>query len=165
MNPIKLKILSVIFFTFFIFNLHGQEHKTDTIPTGLKKNAVYGSITYISDGYIGFRGLSINAERMLWNTGGFINSIWIRFGDWGGGHGTHLIGGITALTGSRASHFEVNLGVASFRSKNNTEEVVEKDVFPAAALGYRFQKPGDNLVFRTGIGFPERLYLSFGFCF
>lgn len=170
MNPIKLKILSAIFFIFFIFNLHGQEHKTDTIQPALKKNVVYGSI-----GIIVFGGFySINAERMLFNSSGSINSIWIRFG---GGEwivasfgdtdgGIHLIGTINALTGSRASHFEANVGAVYLYNKyDDNDENAKKRVFPAAALGYRLQKPGNHFVLRTGIGFPEGLYLSLGFCF
>ena len=41
----------------------------------------------------------------------------------------------------------------------------EKFVFPMISFGWRFQKPNESFIFRTGIGFPEGLYLSVGFRF
>ena len=34
-----------------------------------------------------------------------------------------------------------------------------------ANIGYRFQVPDNGFVFRTGVGFPELLYVSFGMAF
>ena len=38
-------------------------------------------------------------------------------------------------------------------------------ITPAANIGYRYQKPSGGFVFRTGIGFPDGVYLSLGFAF
>ncbi len=36
---------------------------------------------------------------------------------------------------------------------------------PAGSIGYRFQKAEGGFIFRTGIGFPDGLYVSAGFRF
>jgi hypothetical protein len=36
---------------------------------------------------------------------------------------------------------------------------------PSGNIGYRFQKPDSNFIFRTGIGWPEALYIGVGVSF
>jgi len=38
-------------------------------------------------------------------------------------------------------------------------------IWPAFNLGYRYQVPEQGFVFRTGVGFPEFLYVGFGISF
>ncbi|MGJ8661126.1 MAG: hypothetical protein ACSHXL_03745 [Bacteroidota bacterium] len=40
-----------------------------------------------------------------------------------------------------------------------------KRIFPSVSVGYRSQKPQKNYVFRTGIGWPEAIYVGWGFSF
>jgi len=77
------------------------------------------------------------------------------------------------LVGKRNSHLEFTLGTVYFDGEEtttshlgptvNTEDYQDFDL--VISLGYRFQKPGGQFVFRTGAGWPELLYISLGFCF
>jgi len=66
-------------------------------------------------------------------------------------------GGI--ITGKKNSHFEAALG-ACYLFDNNLEGYA-----PALSAGYRLQKPGGHFMFRTGLGFPEDLYVGIGVSF
>ena len=110
-----------------------------------------------------YYGVNVNYERMIRESNDrFIQSLWIRVGagvitDWSDDEGINLITTITALTGKRNSHFEFALGAT-----HQGEYIL---IFPAGNLGYRYQKPKGGFVFRTGIGWPETIYLSFGYSF
>jgi hypothetical protein len=39
------------------------------------------------------------------------------------------------------------------------------EVLPAATVGFRFQKPGRQFVFRTGLVSPDGVYVSLGCAF
>ncbi|GEM_PF-2316273 len=45
------------------------------------------------------------------------------------------------------------------------EKINLSSVYPAAAIGYRYQKPKGGFVFRTGLGWVDGIYLSFGSAF
>ncbi len=68
----------------------------------------------------------------------------------------------TSLTGKGNNHLEVGLGVMY---AEYTEEEAEAILLLAGNVGYRFQKPNGRFIFRTGVGFPEAIYISFGFSF
>jgi hypothetical protein len=65
----------------------------------------------------------------------------------------------TSLTGKGSNHLEVGLGAVY------TDEEAESFFLPAANVGYRYQKPKGRLIFRTGLGVPEAIYVSLGFSF
>ena len=64
-------------------------------------------------------------------------------------------GGI--LTGVDKSHFEAAIGMSYFMEKEDNRYLT-----PAVSFGYRLQKPGGRFIFRTGLGYPEGLYVGFG---
>ena len=66
-------------------------------------------------------------------------------------------GGI--ITGRKSSHFEAALG-AVYLFDNDLEGYA-----PALSVGYRLQKPGSHFMFRTGLGFPEDVYVGIGVSF
>lgn len=68
----------------------------------------------------------------------------------------------TSLTGKGNNHLEVGLGAMY---AEYTDEEAESFVLPAGNVGYRFQKPRGRFIFRTGVGFPEAIYISLGFSF
>jgi len=74
--------------------------------------------------------------------------------------------GITGLTGKGKGHFETSLGLSYFIETNNEDEGGIKDniILPSLSLGYRRQIT-KGLVFRTGVGFTELLYVGFGYSF
>jgi len=67
-----------------------------------------------------------------------------------------LEGGI--LTGTHFGHFEGALGITYIQTQNNV-------IRPAFSVGFRGQKPNGSFMFRTGLGFPELLFLGVGIGF
>ena len=140
----------------------------------LKKNAIY--ITAAFNPLI-LMSLNINYERIVKQKQyAFFNVIAIKsgIGKWtaleGGGANFHS--GLTTLSGIKSNHFETNIGGSLFYYKGQrytsiTEytEFHEFIVFPMINLGYRYQKPKGDFIFRTGAGFPEGFYISLGICF
>ena len=62
-------------------------------------------------------------------------------------------------TGRRGSHIEFCAGSYLFDDAGFQE-------FPiGGSLGDRLQKPGNNLIFRTGLGYPEQIYVGLGIAF
>ena len=141
---------------------YALDHKADSTNSVLKKNIIYGSV-----GYAGLYGVvNANYERIIdqRNTGFFKNYL-VRVGGgkwvvWGG-MGFYGVAGITGLTGLRNNHLEIHLGLTALYEENSSGNAM----LPAAAVGYRYQKPGGHFVFRIGAAFPESFYLSLGFCF
>jgi len=148
------------------------------------KNALYVSV-----GNMGlWMTANVNYERLLniKNAKPF-NKYYLHFG--AGVFETWGISGSTAvlsfkwLRGQKNSHLELGLGVASLFDKQNYDIGVINadfptpgtepkptiwqytDFYPAATIGYRFQKPKGGFVFRTGIAYPDGIYLSVGFAF
>jgi hypothetical protein len=80
------------------------------------------------------------------------------------------------LTGCQNNnHFEANLGAglanvidesySGFYGTGGSSASNYTAIYPVGNIGYRFQAPNKNFVFRTGIGFPELLYVGFGVAF
>jgi len=141
-----------------------------------QKNSIYGTI-----GYLGLYGdAGGNYERLIWEPHkGLFKSVWFRVGgawysQWGS-KGTFLLSGVTVLTGLNNRHIEINMGITSMfdklsydmevRNFPETAKSAYRQFFPSFGLGYRYQKPDGNFLFRTGIAIPEAAYLSLGFCF
>jgi hypothetical protein len=123
------------------------------------KNVVYVTVGYL----VMYGAVNGSYERLiLERQDRFIQSLWIRVGAGKyamyGDEAANYVVTLTALTGKRDEHLEFGLG-ATYISKGRFEYV------PAFTLGYRYQKPLGHFVFRTGIGYPEFIYLSLGLCF
>ncbi len=192
MNIIKSITLFILSFIFLISNSLSQEASSDiiksederTIQPELKKNAFY-----FSGGTFGaiYSFINGNFERMIWgNKHPVIQSIFIRISvgtekyeglmtglfHTSSVKGTSYLSTFGGLVGKKNSFLEFGLGV---RCLDGTETVTSaltggtknhdyQEFIPAFTLGYRFQKPGENFIFRSGIGYPELYYLSLGFC-
>jgi len=76
--------------------------------------------------------------------------------------------GIIGLTGKGNGHFETSLGISlNIETEiNDPNGFEEKEVFilPELSLGYRYQKV-NGLMFRTGVGFPQSIYIGAGYSF
>lgn len=170
----------------------GQEPHADTTrpagengaPPGLFKNGIY-----VAGGTFGSVYGFINGsyERMLWgNRNPLARSFFIRasIGSLKGEGITGLfissdikvttyMGILGMLIGTKSSLLELGAGAVYMVGTETTygwwsgTRVTRdvNDMAPALTVGYRYQKPGDNFIFRAGIGFPEIYYLSLGFCF
>ena len=178
MNPCLLKFSLVLFSLFLFSKTHSQSNSSDP----LKPNIVYGTYGLVTINGAYERLIATPKEKR------FFTSYWtkIGYGYWSepfGGRGNNFSLSATALTGSKNNHFEMNLGASSFFDRLNYDIGVSNSMIivggsgitppksdyrfirPTGAIGYRFQKPGGHFVFRTGIGFPDVVYLSLGFCF
>jgi hypothetical protein len=63
------------------------------------------------------------------------------------------------LTGHKKYHLEATLGAVGYLNG----DII--GVLPAASIGMRRQKPNSHYVFRTGVGIPEAIYVSWGVSF
>ena len=159
-------------------------HTYNTPPASnleIKKNVIHGTV-----GFLGVWAVAdINYERLiLERKDKFLNTLWLRVG--GGGYagwdvsGPLVVAGFNLLTGRRKSHIEGHLGLSSAYDKTGYDiglsnarggyeaEPSRSDYIsfaPSCALGYRFQNPDEGIIFRTGFGFPETLYIGVGYNF
>ena len=129
--------------------------------TQLRKHSIQGSV-----GTLGVYFSAIGTyEYIFWQNKKTHLATFARAG-YGGyavllatGGGVALFeGGI--LTGASKSHFEAAIGLSYFMPKDENEFTA-----PAASVGYRLQKPGGHFIFRTGLGYPEALYVGLGVAF
>ncbi|MCJ7446209.1 MAG: hypothetical protein MUO72_00800 [Bacteroidales bacterium] len=146
-----------------------QEKKSEINPIGIKKNVIYGTLgVYIEESYGTLLG---NYERMVFQLpNSFVQSFWLRIGAgpwaWWTADGMNYVSTLSVLMGRRSAHLEIGSGVLfTYDSDEKRFHPLVNDSHLAGNLGFRFQKPGGLLVFRTGIGWPEFMYLSLGICF
>lgn len=166
----------------FVAGIYAQaEDITETFPY---KNSFYGTV--------GFGGIyaiaNANYERIVSvsDEKNFrlisIRMAYGRYALWTDGGPVYLLT-LNGIWGKRNNHFEGALGVVVLFDKSSYDIGVSNanypypgyDVepgrldytmfLPAASIGYRFQKPDGKFIFRAGIGWPEALYVSFGFAF
>ena len=147
------------------------------------------NVIYANAGTLGlWFTASVNYERRLFSTN---NKLYVNyymracagaFAAWGanGYYGSLSLQGVF---GSKLSHLELGLGLGVLFDKIGYDSGVSNanypypgyepepsrwdytNVTPAVSVGYRHQSPTGGFVFRTGIGFPDGLYLSLGFAF
>ncbi|MEN8119248.1 MAG: hypothetical protein ABFS35_02835 [Bacteroidota bacterium] len=160
-----MKFITIISLLVFIISTsHAQGDKVEIFQSG-QKNLVYGSICIFGPG----ASANGNYERMIAERNNkFFKTYWFRisggvYSAWEWGNGIHFITGVTMLSGSGKNHFEFNIGLTSIFDLASS--VDNQYIFPAGILGYRYQKKDGHFVFRSGLGFPEIVYFSFGFCF
>ena len=71
---------------------------------------------------------------------------------------------ITGL--KKRNHFEASLGLGWDQVQYESASGSGYNAyFPAVNIGYRFQKPNESFVFRSGVGLPELIYFGFGLAF
>jgi len=155
---------SLFFILFFFFNIScvfSQEFPSYVFNEKLKKdkrNSIQVSLGTI------FAAVSANIfyERIIREKKYFQT---LRIGN----HNIGFIGGtakaITLQTGiitnsKKNSHFEGNIGLL-YLYKNT----YDNDPYFSFSIGYRLQKRNKRSMFRSGLGFPELLYFSYGFRF
>lgn len=177
----------LVFFTFLnlVFTpiTQGQTSEIQPVKQGLRKNIIYGTIGASPSVYAVIQG---NYERIVIQTEkGFFKNYLVRAGggSWASwtGSGPHGVITFTGLTGKKNSHIEVSIGMVTFYDGASYDIGVSNsyrdgvsiypeptkseylDFYPAGGIGYRFQQPGGNFVFRVGLSIPEAIYISLGF--
>jgi hypothetical protein len=161
-----------IFFLLFssLYTAKAQENTDNLKLLEPQKISPPSSVLYLNIGSLGtYTSATLNYEHLLWKpTKGVFKSYYANF-DVGVFAVIDLISsvnegltstvGIVGLTGKRNGHFEVGMGVSTlFDSQGEVYPV------PDVTLGYRYQRES-GFMFRTGLGFIQGLYLSFGTSF
>lgn len=162
----KLIISNIVLIVFILlFGVNkGITQTENTKNNNLGKNIFYldigTSIAYLSaTGYY---------ERILvqnvWNTK---ISPFIKIG-YGGyvlidGSGQYLLSNLGFLTGTKKHHMEISVGPIYYKKKSFSTTNIDELITISGSLGWRFQKPGGSVIFRTGVGLPMGLYLGIGF--
>lgn len=164
----KLKILCFFFAFFSLPETSGQIVIPEPRQPELKKNVFYGTLGINVWEFYGT--LIGNYERRLYISPGTKgNSLWFRagagpYGAWGD-EGWNYVSTISLLTGKKSSHVELGAGfLLSWDSSAKSIVPLLDNNYIAANLGYRYQKPGGSFIFRTGMDWPEFMYVSLGFC-
>ena|SRR5665647_1390401 len=162
-------ILVILFALLFVNRCYCQGNNSNIDSTSFKKNVINVSLGVDPSEFYGT--LMGNYERMIVHfPKSFVNSLWVRVGAgpwvWWSGKGTNFVSTISILTGRKGAHIETGVGILfTYDSRINDFHPLVHNRYLAGNIGFRFQKPDGVFVFRTGIGWPEFLYLSSGFCF
>ncbi|MBN1116917.1 MAG: hypothetical protein JXA77_06925 [Bacteroidales bacterium] len=153
-----------LIFTFLIVILtvcvFSQEYNKDTLKYKINESAfhgglgitpLYGSIT------VNYEIMLVERPNLVFKKRGFRAGTGIyQYYDDGS---LNVVINYTCLTGAENNHFELGLGAAYMHFLTTSGRYI----VPAPNIGYRFKKPEGKFVFRTGVGFPELIYLSFGY--
>jgi hypothetical protein len=155
----------------------------------LKNDSYRNSISISTGTILVYFSLMGSYERELFTRpkNFFFNKTYLHAGygiyaSWGG-PGQVMDLEMVTLFGKRKSHLEIGLGVAGlYDSYGYDLHIRNKDYLyngqgspssrwdymtgiAAMKLAYRYQKPDGKFIFRSGIGSPEGLFLSFGTAF
>lgn len=165
----------------------------DTLPTPYFQNAIYATLGTLFFSYTVNANLERliwqNPESLFnsaWIKAG--GGRWAHYFNYVNGGYSASLEAMT-MSGSGNHHFECCAGVSFFYDKENYLHYLgDRDDYlmysgtdpedyplkprsdfmhflPSGSLGYRYQKPGAPILFRSGIGFPDAVYISLGVCF
>lgn len=161
-HPMKKKIFNTLFFAAFSLFAICQRQSDDKEKFKIKTSTIYGSL-----GITPLYGhVSTNFELMFVERPDKVfikrgvrvgTGIYQYFDD----ASLNSIISYTCLTGAEKNHFELGVGVAYMHFLTRSANYL----LPAPNIGYRYQKPEGNFIFRSGLGFPELLYVGLGYLF
>ena len=155
--------------------------ENSSVNNPASKNAVYGSVGFgglyliVNANYE--RLISISDKKSLRQV-----SARLALGKWAlwADSGSSYLLGVNSVWGRNNNHFEAMIGAVALFEKSSYKISVSNANYPypgydrvptrleytmflpAAGIGYRFQRPDGKFISRTGIGWPEALYVSFG---
>ena len=140
-----------------------------------KKNALYLSGDWMTKNL----SASLNYERLLLITdnGKYHLASSLAYGRWYtvDSKGSNYSMNLHFLAGENNTQAELSLGIRCMDNEGHyfypepPEESLEQEqnqlsFFPDISIGFRYQKPGGRLLFRSAIGIPF-LQISLGYCF
>ena len=144
-------------------NTYGQDTLGDSIKPKMLNNSINLSIgpggilaLYVPAGI--FYERMFQGERFLPKLTKFVDVGVGAVGYWEG-ESAFVFSRYGILTGHKKYHLEATLGAVGYLNG----DIV--GVLPAASIGMRRQKPNSHYVFRTGVGIPEAIYVSWGVSF
>jgi hypothetical protein len=160
-----LSIKGLVVILLFVSNtVAAQSEKPNLIENKMFNNAIYGSVGY---GLV-YVDATVYYERMFNRNAQESISTFVKVGygvigvgvpGFEGGPGNYILGQFGILTGVRKHHLEVSAGLTKYYGD------VDISIPWSVSIGYRFQKPGGNFIFRTGVGWIEGIYAGLGTSF
>lgn len=154
----KILIVSLIFLSFFNPKIIAQEQQSKIFS--INRNSIYSNL--------GFGFLSLSAT-VYYDGLSKKYEYFTTFYKIGIGASTtffdgefHLLGQYGILTGCKNHHLELGIGP----NLQLVNILTGKPYLPiTSTVGWRVQKPEGNFIFRTGLSWPEGIYLGFGYSF
>ena len=144
-------------------NTYGQATPGDSIKPKMLNNSINLSIgpggilaLYVPAGI--FYERMFQGERFLPKLTKFVD-VGVGAAAYWEGESAFVFSRYGILTGHKKYHLEATLGAVGYLNG----DIV--GVLPAASIGMRRQKPNSHYVFRTGVGIPEAIYVSWGVSF
>ena len=162
------KVVVIILLVFCYSNyLSAQNAKLGSdISASYKVESSYRNFVYGTVGYgLALGNLSINYEYLFWKPDRkLLSNVRIKasagyYAVWYITSQFYTVSFVGLVENNGNWDFEYGAGVSLF------VQSYSKGIAPNVILGTRYQKPDGKLLFRCGIGFPEAVYGSLGFCF
>lgn len=152
-NVFVISILIIFFNTI----VSAQEKRADSLKINLNKNSINLSYGILS-AYLSYEKLF--QGKVFGTRNSTITDVGLGgLAHWEGAS-PFVISRFGILTGSGRRHVEAKVGACFFWGGD-----MQYMLLPSGSIGYRKQKPGSRFIFRTGIGFPDALYVSWGVSF
>jgi hypothetical protein len=161
MKTIFKQIVFIAFLSLLYLNSgFSQESNKTTDVLGLRKNAFYGGFGF------GVMEMSISGyyERIIGKgIASTSTETFIRVGRIGveGYRSKDILsldGGL--LLGSRLPHI-TEIAAGWHPNLGDTSDYIPI----GGSVAYRYQRPQGRFIFRLGVGYPESIFISLGFCF
>lgn len=153
----------------------GQGTDSGASQQGVKKNTIHAGV-----GSVGLiAGYNVNYERLIVPIK--MGQLWARAtaGGWAiwTSSGPYQATSLVLLTGLRSNHFELHAGMSRMLDRQSYEDAQDmsrhfSEPLPSKSsytyfravggIGYRYQKPSGRFIFRTGVAYPETVYLGLG---
>ena len=155
----KIFLLLIFFFTIsYVFSQEFPSYTFNEKKKKDKRNSIQvslGSLLFASSANIFYE--RIVRKKKLYQTFRIGHNSIVTFG--GTAKTISLQTGILTSV-MKNSHFESNIGLLYLYNNR-----YRNDALFSFSIGYRLQKRKKRSMFRSGLGFPELLYLSYGFRF
>jgi hypothetical protein len=135
----------------------GNTPEKSDVPLKIARNYLvftFGFIEIINAGYERNIFWKRGAQTNIRISYGFLNDLQ------GGAH--EYAGTLVQLLGKRNSHLELNLGLAITQNVKNNMNPTSISHWPITYVGYRFEKPDGNFIFRTGFIYPTIYAIEVG---
>ncbi len=159
----RLSVTIIIGSLLWCVNTYGQATPGDSIKPKMLNNSINLSIgpggilaLYVPAGI--FYERMFQGERFLPKLTKFVD-VGVGAAAYWEGESAFVFSRYGILTGHKKYHLEATLGAVGYLNG----DIV--GVLPAASIGMRRQKPNSHYVFRTGVGIPEAIYVSWGVSF
>lgn len=161
MKLLKDKLCLMLILVFIMLsNVLSQNAKENEKTSYVAKNCLNASFGAV---VLTYTNAGLNYERIIgYGKRPTISAVFMRIGlgiwqDWGNA-ATNTLATINYLTGHKNNHFEYGYGLVYSKG-------FDPFIVPAGNVGYRYQNPKGGLVFRTGIAFPETIFVTGGYSF